>query len=85
MVAASVETSYFESCKDDLLAGHEGQFAVVCGARLVAVAKSLDLAFAAAGDAFGDGLLEDGAPILITEIARSIKVRVVAQPRAMAR
>jgi hypothetical protein len=85
MVSASVETTYFDSCKQDLLDHHAGKFAIVCGRKLFGVHDTLDRALRAAGEAFGDGLLEDGAPILITEIAEPAKVRVVAEPRSFAR
>ncbi len=84
MVAAPEETRYFDSCKDALLAQHAGQFAVVCGRRLVTVQGSLDEALSAAAEAFAEGLLQDGAPILITEIADPARVRVVAEPRTFA-
>jgi hypothetical protein len=85
MVSASVETQYFDSCKRDLLDHHAGKFAIVCGRKLLGVHDTLEKALRAAGEAFGEGLLEDGAPILITEIAESAKLRVVAEPRALGR
>jgi hypothetical protein len=85
MLTASVESRFFDSCKPQLLERYAGQFAVVCGRRLVGVHTSLALALAAAADAFGDGALEDGAPILISEIAEVPKLRVVAEPGSAAR
>ena len=79
MLPVSEETSFFDSCKQTLLDEHSGKFAVVCGRRLVGVCNSLDLALKAAADAFGDGDLSDGAPVLINEIGEAPRVRVVAQ------
>jgi hypothetical protein len=79
MLSASVETAFFDSCKQALLDEHSGKFAVVCGRRLVGVHTSLDLALKAASDAFGVGGLADGAPVLINEIGETPSVRVVAQ------
>jgi hypothetical protein len=81
MLPATEETAYFNSCKQALLDEHSGKFAVVCGRRLVGVHTSLDLALKAAADAFGDGNLCEGAPVLINEIGESPRVRVVAQSR----
>jgi len=81
MLPATEETAYFNSCKQALLDEHSGKFAVVCGRRLVGVHPSLDLALKAAADAFGDGNLCDGAPVLINEIGEAPRVRVVAQAR----
>ena len=81
MLSAQEETHFFDTCKHALLERYAGQFAVVCGRRLVGVHVSLDLALKAASDAFSAGFLEDGAPILINEIGETPKVRVVAQPR----
>jgi hypothetical protein len=81
MLSASDETRFFDSCKPELLERYAGQFAVVCGRRLVGVHSSLAQALAAAADAFGDGALEDGAPILISEIAEHARLRVIAEPR----
>jgi hypothetical protein len=81
MLSATEETAFFNSCKQALLDEHSGKFAVVCGRRLVGVHTSLDLALKAAADAFGDGDLTDGAPVLINEIGEAPRVRVVAQAR----
>jgi hypothetical protein len=81
MLTATEETAFFDSCKQELLDEHSGKFAVVCGRKLVAVHNSLDLALKAAADAFADGDLSDGAPVLINEIGEPPRVRVVAQRR----
>lgn len=82
MVPAPDDVRFFDSCKPTLIERYRGQFAVVCGRKLVAVHASLELALKAAADAFGAGLLDEGAPILISEIAEPAKLRVVAEPRA---
>jgi len=81
MLPAPEETAFFDSCKQQLLDEHSGKFAIVCGRRLVGVHNSLDLALKAAADAFGDGDLANGAPVLINEIGESPRIRVVAQRR----
>ncbi|MBN2574267.1 MAG: hypothetical protein JXP73_06860 [Deltaproteobacteria bacterium] len=79
MLPATEETAYFDSCKQELLDEHSGKFAVVCGRRLVGVHNSLDLALKAAANAFGEGDLAEGAPVLINEIGEAPRVRVIAQ------
>ncbi len=79
MLLAAEETAFFDSCKEDLLDEHTGKFAVVCGRKLVGVHTSLDLALRAAAEAFGDGELAEGTPVLINEIGEAPRVRVVAQ------
>jgi len=81
MLSAQQETHYFDTCKHALLERYAGQFAVVCGRRLMGVHASLELALKAASDAFSAGGLADGAPILINEIGETPRVRVVAQPK----
>jgi len=81
MLPASEESSFFDSCKQALLDEHSGKFAVVCGRRLLGVHNSLELALKSAADAFGDGELAEGTPVLINEIGEAPRVRVVAQPR----
>ncbi|MGA7741410.1 MAG: hypothetical protein WBP56_11790 [Polyangia bacterium] len=81
MLSAQEETRFFDTCKHALLERYAGQFAVVCGRRLVGVHGSLDLALKAASDAFSAGCFEDGVPILINEIGEQPRVRVVAQPK----
>lgn len=85
MLVASDEARFFDTCKPELLARYTGQFAVVCGRRLIGVHVSLEEALRAAGEAFGRGELEDEMPILISEIAETTKVRVVAEPRTPTR
>jgi hypothetical protein len=81
MLGARDESRFFDSCKPQLLERYAGQFAVVCGRKLIGVHTSLEQALKAAADAFGDGLLEEGAPILISEISEDSKLRVIAEPR----
>jgi hypothetical protein len=81
MLSGRDESRFFDSCKPQLLERYAGQFAVVCGRKLIGVHTSLEQALKAASEAFGDGLLEDGAPILISEISEDSKLRVVAEPR----
>jgi hypothetical protein len=84
MLSTSDEMRFFDSCKPDLMAFHQGEFAVVCGRKLVGVHASLAGALEAAAQAFGAGVLEEGAPILISEIAEHARLRVIAEPRATA-
>ncbi len=72
---------FFGPSNGDLVARYAGHFAVVCGRRLLGVHSSLEHALKAAADAFGEGALDDGAPILISEIAEPSKLRLVADPR----
>ncbi len=81
MLSAQEETRFFDTCKNALLERYAGQFAVVCGRRLVGVHASLEAALKAAAEAFAAGTLEDGAPVLINEIGECPKVRVLAQPK----
>lgn len=81
MLSASEDVRFFDSQKPQLLERYTGQFAVVCGKKLIGISASLEQALRAAADAFGRGLIEDGAPILISEIAEESKLRVVAEPR----
>jgi hypothetical protein len=85
MLTAPDEARFFDACKPALLERHAGEFAVVCGRKLLGVHSSLELALKAAGEAFGEGELEDGAPILISEIAEPSRLRVVAEPRGPSR
>jgi hypothetical protein len=70
----------FDAMKADLLRGFPGQFALVCGPRLMGVYESLDDALAATSRLFDDDDLPPGVPILISEIAARASVRVVATP-----
>jgi len=69
----------FELMKADLLRSFPGQFALVCGQKLVGVYPSIDEAMVATSEAF-DEYLPAGAPILITEIAETVTVRISATP-----
>ena len=69
MLASSEEARTFESLKAELLRSSPGQFAAVCGKKLLGVFASVDEALQAASDAFDADTLPAGAPILITEIA----------------
>jgi hypothetical protein len=69
----------FEAMKEDLIRSFPGQFALVCGRRLMGVYASVDEAMMAASRAFDDEL-PAGMPILISEIATTASVRVLATP-----
>jgi hypothetical protein len=69
----------FEAMKDDLLRSFPGQYALVCGRRLMGIYPTVDEAMVAASTAFED-YLPAGVPILITEIAVQASVRVMATP-----
>ena len=69
----------YELMKDDLLRSFPGQFALICGPRLVGVYASIDEAMVATSEAF-DRFLPAGMPILITQIAEEITVRISATP-----
>ena len=69
MLASTEEARTFESLKADLMRTSPGQFAAVCGSKLLGVFTSVDDALQAASDAFDADTLPAGAPILITEIA----------------
>jgi hypothetical protein len=80
MLEYSEEARVFESMKDDLLRTAPGRFAVVCGRRLIGVFDSIDQALLATSHIFDGGDLAAGAPILISEIAEKVQVRVMATP-----
>lgn len=82
MLEYSEEARVFESMKDDLLRTAPGRFAVVCGRRLIGVFESIDQALLATSHIFDAGGLAAGAPILISEIAEKVQVRVMATPTA---
>jgi len=82
MLASSEEARTFESLKSELIRSSQGKFAAVCGKKLLGVFSSVDEALQAASDAFDDDTLPAGAPILITEIAETVSVRVMATPQA---
>lgn len=81
LLGAADESRFFDSRKPELLERYAGQFAVVCGRKLVGVHTSLELALKAAAEAFTQGGLEEGSPILISEISDPARLRVVAEPR----
>ena len=70
----------FEAMKDDLIRSFPGQFALVCGRRLVGVYARVDDALLAASRAFEADDLPEGASILIAEIGAQATVRVTATP-----
>jgi hypothetical protein len=80
MLEPCEEARVFESMKDDLLRSSPGRFAVVCGRRLMGVFTSIDEALVATSKAFDADELPPGAPILISEIAERVTVRVMATP-----
>ena len=69
----------YEAMKDDLLRSFPGQYALVCGQRLMGIYPTVDEAMMAASTAFEE-YLPAGTPILITEIAVQASVRVMAMP-----
>ena len=70
----------FEAMKDDLLRAFPGQYALICGQRLMGVYAAVDDALLAASRAFEENALPPGTPILISEIAARASVRVMATP-----
>ena len=66
--------------KDDLIRSFPGQYALVCGQRLIGVFRHVDDAMGAASRLFDDDQLAPGTPILISEIALRVSVRVFATP-----
>ena len=77
---ASDASRTFEAIKEDLLRSFPGQYALVCGQRLVGVFKHVDDAMGACSRLFDADELEPGTPILISEIALQVSVRVFATP-----
>ena len=77
---ASEASRTFEAMKLDLLRSFAGQYALVCGQRLMGVYAQVDEAMVAAGRLFDDDDIEPGTPILISEIAARVSVRVMATP-----
>ena len=77
---ASDAARTFEAMKEDLIRSFSGQYALVCGRRLVGVFKHVDDAMGACSRLFDDDALEPGTPILISEIALQVSVRVFATP-----
>jgi hypothetical protein len=68
----------FERLKGELLRSHPGQFAVLCHDRLVGVYRTVDDAVLAVSRAFDDQALPEAAPVLISELAEPVTVRVTA-------
>jgi hypothetical protein len=77
---ASEAARTFEAMKEDLMRSFAGQYALVCGRRLVGVFKRVEDAMGACSRLFDDDALEPGTPILISEIAPQVSVRVFATP-----
>jgi hypothetical protein len=77
----------FDAMKDELLRSFAGQFALVCGRRLMGVYATADDAIGAASRLFDSGDIPAGSAILISEIADRASLRVLATPyrRAPAR
>jgi hypothetical protein len=85
LMFASESARTFEAMKDELLKSFPGQYALVCGRRLMGVYRSADEAMDAAGKLFAAGELPPGTPILVSEIAARASVRVLATPYRTAR
>ena len=77
---ASESARTFEAIRDELIRTFPGQFALVCGQRLIGVYKYADEAMGAASQLFDDDELPPGTPILVSEIALRSSVRVLATP-----
>jgi len=77
---ASEAARTFEAMKDELLRSFPGQYALVCGPRLMGVFRSVDEAMTAASRMFEQDDLPAGTPVLISEIAARASVRVLATP-----
>jgi hypothetical protein len=74
------EQRTFDAMQSELVRSAPGRFAVVCGPRLLGVFDSVDAALLASSRAFDTMNLPEGAPLLISEIAENVSVRVVARP-----
>jgi hypothetical protein len=77
---ASESARTFEAMRSELLRTFPGQYALVCGRRLMGVYVSVDAAMAAASKLFEDEQLAPGTPLLISEIAARSSIRVMATP-----
>ena len=77
---ASEAARAFEAMKADLLRSFPGQFALVCGPRLMGVYGAVEDAMEALSTLFDADELPRGTPILISEIAVRASVRVLATP-----
>jgi hypothetical protein len=84
MISVGEEQRAFDAMKPDLVRSHPGRFAVICGQRLLGVFESVDEALLASSEAFDAETLPEGAPVLITEIAERVSLRVMARPYARA-
>jgi hypothetical protein len=82
---ASESARTFEAMKAELLKTFPGQYALVCGHRLMGVYRSADEAMDAAYKLFAADELPAGTPILVSEIALRASVRVLATPYRTAR
>jgi hypothetical protein len=82
---ASEAARTFEAMKAELLKTFPGQYALVCGHRLMGVYRSADEAMSAAHTLFISDELPAGTPILVSEIALRSSVRVLATPYRSAR
>lgn len=82
---ASEAARTFEAMKAELLKTFPGQYALVCGHRLMGVYRSADEAMSAAHALFISDELPAGTPILVSEIALRSSVRVLATPYRAAR
>ena len=80
MEGAAGQQRTFEAMQPELVRKHPGRFAVVCASRLLGVYESVDDALLASSRAFDAGGLPDGAPVLITELAERVPLRVLARP-----
>ena len=80
MDSVSEEQRTFEAMKRDLVRSHPGRFAVICGPRLLGIFESIDEALLASSRAFDAGQLPEGRPVLVSEIAELVSVRVTARP-----
>jgi hypothetical protein len=77
---ASESARTFEAMKEELLRSFLGQYALVCGRRLMGVFRTADEAMSAAAKLFDQQDVPAGTPILITEIAVRASMRVLATP-----
>ena len=77
---AVAEKNAFEQMKADLVRKHPGQFAVVCGQRLLGVYATVDEALLASSRLFDAGILPEGAAMYISEIADKASLKVTARP-----
>jgi hypothetical protein len=80
MPVVSDNERVFETLRPELMRSDPGRFAVICRERLLGIYDSVDEALSESSRAFDDGILPDGAPVLISEIAERVSVRVMARP-----